>query len=67
MIRHNGEHSRLVGSEEGPAYLSERQVGGRVAAMGQRPTRPVAGWSGVRMVRNNGRDGLLEWRKHDPL
>ena len=41
MLGHNGEHSRVVGSEEGSAYLSERQVGGRVEALGQRPTRPV--------------------------
>ena len=41
MILRNGERRRLVGSEEGPAYLSERQVGGRVAALGQQPTRPI--------------------------
>ena len=27
MIRHNGQHSRLEMSKEGPAYISARPVG----------------------------------------
>ena len=41
MIRHNGEHGPLEGSEEVVAYLSARLFGGNVTGLAHRPTRPV--------------------------